>query len=322
MTPERQPQLWARGRPVLLALSVLLVARTAPAAEGGTGETATPRPQGAAAGTEEVSAAPAEGTKVTPSAAEAAADPALTPPATPDGDPATGLRRFRVMFDRLVDRALGKTARPVRFDWRKATVGVGGMISQLSELNSFRSARFGGVVRVPTSQLMLELGVSWVWTGETESTRLLALTPFRQTARPSRLELDLNVHFPVAEGIVTVWPSFLLPMEMVFSLSGGFRYLHYWGALEGARFRTYVGSLFVPQLTRRELNNLEEKRLPGMAIDTARYGTMVGFNLDIYMSNGVFVAPRAMVALPLLAGSTGTELGFWWELTFGAGVLF
>lgn len=228
---------------------------------------------------------------------------------------------FRMPFETLLGRSIGQTSRAVRFDWRRSTLGVAAHGSQLSELNTFRSGRFGLSLRTPVGDLMGELGLSYVQTRSTNSSRALAQTPFRQAGRPSRLELDLSASFPLAEGVVTALPAFVPPMEMVFSVTGSWRYAYYRGSQAGFGFGRRLGTLFRPALTDEELQNLEARRLGGMEIDRSRMALMVGFSNDIYFSSGVFVTPRAMLNVPLGA-LTDTNLGFWWEIGLSAGWAF
>ncbi|MGI5861529.1 MAG: hypothetical protein ACOX6T_05665, partial [Myxococcales bacterium] len=232
------------------------------------------------------------------------------------------IARHRAPFEVLTERMIGEASRAVRFDWRRKTVGIGAIGSQLLELNNFWSARVGGFARVPFSSLVTEVAVTWVFTRGSESTERLALTPYRQVGRPSRLELDVNVGFPVAEGVATAWPSFLPPLELVFSLDVGFRYIYYPGALSGAGFREVAGAIFSPQLNDRELENLEEDRLPAMEVDGGRYNLLAGGSLDLYFQSGFFLSPRVMVALPIMSQFTGSGLGWWWELSLGLGWMF
>jgi hypothetical protein len=242
--------------------------------------------------------------KEEPPAEEAKEDPALD--------------RYRTPFEVLNERMIGVASRAVRFDWRKKQLGVGVIGSQLLELNNFSSARFGGLVRRPLGSFMGELAITRVWTWGSASTDKLALTPYRQAGRPSRLELDVNVGYPLAEGVATSRPGFFPATELVFSANAGFRYAYYPGALSGATFGEVAKAIIAPRLTAKELENLELKLPPGMQLDEGRYNLLTGLNLDIYFQTGGFLSPRAMIALPI----TGTDLGLWWELTFSAGWMF
>lgn len=228
------------------------------------------------------------------------------------------LERYRTPFEVLNERMIGVASRSVRFDWRKTKVGVGLIGSQLLELNNFSTARFGGLVRRPLGSFMGELAITRVLTWGSASTDKLALTPYRQAGRPSRLELDLNLGYPLAEGVATSRPGFFPATELVFSANAGLRYAYYPGALSGASFGTIAKSIIAPRLSTKELDNLQEKLPPGMQLDEARYNLLTGLGLDVYFQTGGFFSPRAMVALPI----TGTELGLWWELTFSAGWMF
>ena len=230
----------------------------------------------------------------------------------------TALEPFRAPLEVLTERALGEASRAVRYDWRKSTVGFGVVGSQLLELNNFASARVGGFVRTPLGGFMGELAVTRVFTWGSTSTDELALTPYRQSARPSRVELDLNLGYPLAEGVVTPRFSFIPPMEMVFSIDAGVRYLYYPGSFSNMSAGDVFKGLFAPQLSQKEIDNLELHRLPGMQIDPARYSLLLGFSLDVYFQNGVFFSPRVMLALPVFGGN----LGVWWELSLRLGWSF
>ena len=78
-------------------------------------------------------------------------------------------------------------------------------------------------------------------------------------------------------------------------------------------------AIFSPRLQQREIDYLEKERLPGMQVDPGRYNLLLGFQLDLYFRTGVFLAPKVMVALPLLSGATGSALGWWWELSMQIG---
>ena len=134
----------------------------------------------------------------------------------------------------------------------------------------------------------------------------------------NRLELDVNVGYPLAEGVATSRPGFFPATELVFSARGGLRYLHYPGALSDVRFRRAVGLLFSPTISPDELEYLDTRRPGAMQVDRARYNVVVGISADLYFRAGGYVSPRAMVALPF----TGSQLGPWWELVLDVGWMF
>jgi hypothetical protein len=252
--------------------------------------------------------------------AEAKAEAKTEAQPAPDED--VSVDRYRTPVEVLTQRMIGAASRSVRYDWRKSQVGLGLLGSELLERNNFGSSRLGLFVRRPLGGFHGELAVTRAFTWSTLSTRKLALTPYRQHARPSRFELDLNLAYPLAEGIVTAWPRFFPPTELVFSVNAGGRYLFYPGALRGASLRQVAGALISPQLSERELENLEPTRPGGMQIDPARYSVLAGLSLDLYFQTGGFISPRAMVALPLLTPVNDTGLGWWWELSLGLGWAF
>jgi hypothetical protein len=254
-----------------------------------------------------------------------AEDPAQPPPpAEPPGAEKDdqSLEQYRTPFEVLGERMIGAASKSVRFDWRRTTAGFGIVGSELLERNNFGSTRLGGFARRPVGGFLGEVAVTWVNTWATDSTRKLALTPYRQHGRPSRLELDVNLGFPLAEGVVTAWPSFFPATEVVLSANAGARYLFYPGALGGASFFTVSKAVISPRLTEHELDKLEAKRPGGMQIDTGRYGLLTGMSADLYFKNGGFISPRVLVSVPIFSTVTGSNLGWWWELTLGLGWAF
>lgn len=235
----------------------------------------------------------------------------------------TILERYRTPWEALNERKIGEASRAVRFDWRKSELGFGVEVSELLELNNFGSARFGGFLRRPLGSFLLELGVTWVFGSSSDSAQKLALTPYRQFGRPSRLEIDLNVGFPLAEGVATARLGFFPATELVFSVNAGLRYLFYPGALGGISAGDVLKDMFGLKLSQVEYDNLEKTRPAAMQIDGARYSVLVGFSVDVYLQPGLFLSPRVMLGLPVLAGISGPMgpggLGFWWELTVALG---
>ena len=254
-----------------------------------------------------------------------AADPAAAP--APSATPAPvasatatpSLENYRVPVDVLTERMIGVASRAVRFDWRRKKYGFGITSAELLELNNFSSFRYGATARRPISgRLMGELAVNYVRTKSSSSTDKLALTPYRQVGRPTRFELDLNAAYPIAEGVATARPGFFPATELVLSAEGGLRYLYYPGSLDGAGIEGTARRLFAPTLSTREIAALEKIRPGAMQVDIARYDALAGLSFDVYFHSGGFVTPRAMISVPV----TGSSLGFWWELSMGAGWLF
>jgi len=240
------------------------------------------------------------------------------PPPPPADEQA--LEPFRIPVETIVERMVGSASRAVRFDWRKKKVGVAVAASDLVELNNFSSLKLGVSARVPLGGFIGEAGLSWVGTWGSHSTELLALTPYRQVARPGRFQLEANLAYPLAEGVATSRPGFFPATELVFSAVAGLRYLYYPGSLNGLSLREGALALVAPLLGQAEVDNLEAARLPAMEIDRARYGALGGLSLDVYFPPGAFFTPRVMISPPLL--SLGSGLGWWWELTVSAGWMF
>jgi hypothetical protein len=236
---------------------------------------------------------------------------------TTEEDP---LSPYRTPFDVLAERAIGTTSVPVEFNWRRTKVQLAGFGNHYFELNNFNSVRAGGMARIPTSGLILELGLGYVWVWDSPSSELLALTPYRQPGRPSRTELDVAVGVPIAEGAVTTFPRAFPAVQMVLNAYVGFRYLFYPRSLSGLRAREVAGALLSPTLSTTEIDNLEKRRLDAMQIDPARYGIMAGLGNDLYFRQGMFVSPRVMFALPLAAPATETDLLFWVDISVAVGV--
>jgi hypothetical protein len=303
-------------------LLLLLAEPQGPEAEGAASVPATAEEDEAAAS---VPATAAEDDAAASVPAQDVADAAESVPATAaeaDRAASVPLEEFRVPFDDLVERTVGAAAKPVRFDWRKSTAGVAFIGSQLSELNNFRSLRVGLLARMPTGDSQLELAVTRVFTSDSEATKTLALTPYRQWGRPSRWELDLNWHIALAEGVTTFALAFLPAAQLVLNGVLGFRYLLYSAAFADASAGEVLESLLSPQLSARELHNLNGERPPAMQIDRARFGVMGGLSADLFFYPMGFLQPRALFALPLLSSALGSNLSLWWELSLAAGVQY
>jgi hypothetical protein len=239
--------------------------------------------------------------------------------APPEEEP-DPLHRYRTPFPVLTERVLGTASRPIEFDWRRTKVHLGASGAQLYELNNFDSLRAGAVARFPSDNLLYEVGLGWVFVQDTPSSQLIALTPYRQAGRPRRVALDFNVGIPLAEGVVTTAPRWFPAVEQVFMAYAGVRYAWYPGAAEGLRFRDRVGNAVNPRVSREERQNLDEERLDAMRVDNARYHTMIGFGDDIYFRQGVFVNPRASMAVPLISSIAGSNLLWWGEFSLSIGV--
>jgi hypothetical protein len=273
--------------------------------------------------TDRASSAPAvtstdAGAPATAAATDADEDARSTGEPTP-----SPIDRHRASIEELNERMIGSASQSVRYNWRKMNAGVAFALSSLLELNNFGSSRMGVAVRRPVWFLMGEVALTRVSTWGTDSSEKLSLTPYRQFARPSRFELDVNLAMPLAEGVVTAWPSFFPATQLVFSANAGFRYAVYPGSFGGLSFLETTTALIAPHLSPREIANLEPDRVPGMQIDTARYGVLVGLSVDVYFHQGLFLSPRAMINVPLLHGFQARGgLGWFWELSCGLGWAF
>ena len=245
--------------------------------------------------------------------------PADAPPTDPEptDDP---LSPYRTPFPVLVEQTLGTTSRPVEFSWRRSRGMVAAQVLQPVELNTFDSLRLGALGRFPAGELLLEAGASWVFTWDTEGSRQLALTPYRQAGRPSRLHLEVNLGLPLAEGIVTTRPRWLPALQMALMGWVGLHYHSYPGAMRGMGLGDRAAATLSPALTQPELTNLDARRLDAMRVDTGRYELRLGLSPDLYLRQGVFVSPRLTVALPLLAPASGTTLLWSGEAGVAVGV--
>jgi hypothetical protein len=232
------------------------------------------------------------------------------------------LSPHRLRFDVLVDRTIGTASTPVAFNWRRTQVQVAATGSFLVELNAFNSMRAGAMVRLPSERTLVEVGLSWAEVWDSSSSQLLALTPYRQAGRPDRLELDVNLALPLAEGVVTSAPRLFPAVQLVFNGYVGVRYGLYPTGWAGMTPGEVVGAIFNPALTKIELDNLQDARLDAMEVDPHRYGFMVGLGNDIYFEQGLFISPRIMMSLPLLAPATGTSLVIHADASMVIGVAF
>lgn len=248
--------------------------------------------------------------------AQAPTEPVVGPQAPPGQTPdSTTVERVRTPFEALSERLLGTASRAVRFDWRQKTAAFGLVVSGLFELNNFATARVGGFVRIPYGDFIVELAATRAIVWGSDSTSKLAQTPYRQFGRPNRFELDFNLDYVLAEGVVTPRPSFIPPAQLVFSVTAGFRYLIYTETWRDLIPGDVALAIISPRLGDAEVNNLEAGRLPAMQLDRGRYNLLLGFNLDLYFQPGLYISPRVLLALPVFAGPTGSGLGAWWELS-------
>jgi hypothetical protein len=258
---------------------------------------------------------------VTPPTIDAAGDaPTTTDSKGPADDDVVA--RARTPVQALTEHFVGSTARAVRFDWRRSPVMVGVSVGEVVEKNNFSAQRYGLLGRKAFSDLILEVGVQLYVSDDTASSAQLALTPFRQAGRPGHLEIDLNVGYAVAEGVVTPLAAFMPPAEVALVALGGVRYLGYWQTFPDRPIQDIGLSLASPQLSTIELERLDRDAPEAMAIDPARLHTLVGLAVDTYLQPGLLVSPRAMLAAPVLVPVTNTSLGFFWELSLVVGWAF
>lgn len=247
-----------------------------------------------------------------------------TAPASDEGAPdeEDPLSPYRTPFGVLVERSIGSTSKPIEYNWRRTKFHVAPTGDFLFELNNFNSMRAGAMVRWPGNGLLYELGLSYVWVWDTPSSELLALTPYRQPGRPERIDIDFNIGVPLAEGVVTARFRFIPSIEMVLSAYAGIRYAVYPHGYKGMKPREVGAALISPSLSDLEVENLDPYRLDAMQVDTGRYGLMLGLGDDLYFKQGLFVSPRVMFGVPVLAPISGTELLFWGDLSMVIGVAF
>ena len=235
----------------------------------------------------------------------------------------TSLEDHRTALQALNEHFLGSASRPVRFDWRKSNFALVLRVAEVLERNSFGQWQIGAMGRKAFGDVIVDAGLNAFFAYETPSSQQLALTPFRQAGRPNHFQLEANVGYAVAEGVVTPMVSILPPAELALVAWAGARYLMYVDTFTGSSsFTDVAASLASPRLTEGEIIRLERSGPAGMQIDPARLHGLVGASLDVYLQPGVLVAPRVMVALPLLAPATGTQLGFFWELSIAVGYAF
>ena len=262
-----------------------------------------------------------------PAPAEAPAAPSESPaapsaPAVPSSDADDPLAPHRASFAELAERTIGTASQPVEFNWRRSTAQVAVTGDQLYELNNFNSLRAGAMARLPSGNMMVEVGAYYVRTWDTPSSELLALTPYRQPGRPDRMELDLNVGIPLAEGVVTLSPRFLPALQLVLNGYAGFRYLLYPDAFAGMKAGKVFSSILSPSLSQDEIDTLDDRRPDSMQVDSGRYGLMVGVGNDLYFKQGFFLSPRVMFAIPILAPVSNTDLLLWGDFSLGIGLAF
>lgn len=257
--------------------------------------------------------------------------PALAAAQEPAPEPAPDARRAhdpdalasdRTAFEALTERAIGRTSRRVRYDWRKGTAEVGLLGGLPAELNNFDTLRAGAFVRFPVRGFLLGLEASYAWVWGNESSDRIALTPYRQPGRPDRVEVDATFTLPLAEGVVTAWPAFVPAAQLVLQSHVHLRYLLYPGAFEDLGFLDTLEALVSGSLSDQEVANLEDARIPGMAIDRGRYVALVGLGADLYFQSGFFLSHKVLVATPILHFATDSALDFGFELDLSMGLAF
>lgn len=231
----------------------------------------------------------------------------------------SALEAQRTPLQALNEHFLGSAARSVRYDWRSSPVMLGVLVGEVLERNNFGQWRLGAMGRKAFGDILLDGGVNIYFAYPTASSETLALTPFRQAGRPGHLEIDVNLGYAVAEGVVTPMLSFLPPAEMVLVVYAGARYLGYWETFPSRPIQDIAVDLVLPQLSQTERLRLEDAALGGMSVDPARFHVMLGVSLDVYLQPGVFVSPRVHLAVPLLTPLTGTQLGWFSEVGLAVG---
>jgi len=300
--------------------------------------TPTPAPSSTAAESDaKIDERPAEESAATTSAAptSTANTPASTSLTRTPTAVESAIDEVRTPVDRLTEHYLGSTSRPVRFDWRNSLFMIGVQGGELLERNNFGSFRLGGYVRKAFLGFTFELGAHNAFVFGTESSEILRLTPYRQAARPPRIEIDANVSYPLFEGVVTPLFDFIPASEMVFSVMGGARYLLYPQTIIGDRdwdrqstwtdtntWQEISLGLATAQLNAADLRVLERRAYGGMQVDPALVHTLAGLSFDAYYQPGLFFSTRALVAIPALTTVTGTRLSFFWELSLSMGWAF
>jgi hypothetical protein len=244
--------------------------------------------------------------------------PIAMPAVPPEKDET--IERYRTPLDVLSDKMIGAASRAVRYDWRNQTISFGATGGELLELNNFQSERVGGFVRTSVAQaLMLELMVTGVLTQGTDSTYALSLTPYRQYARPEHVEVDINLGLPLLEAVTTPRWGWLPTMELVVFLEVDLRYRIFPGGYGGMNAGDTLLALFAPKMSQREIDNLEPRRLPGMAVDTGVYDVLAGLVFEAQLQSGFIIAPRVMLCPPLMNGFTGSHISWWWDISLALG---
>jgi hypothetical protein len=223
-----------------------------------------------------------------------------------------------VPFRTLSERIVGTASKSVRFDWRKKEYGLALQAGQPVEYNNFESSRLGGSLFFPSDLFNGRLALSKVFVDSTASSRDLNRMPYRQLGRPSRWELEAGFFVPMAEGVVTMRPSFIPPAQMVFSLAADVRYFVYPDSFKDESAGTIFKRIFKPTLNDTERKKLEQTAPGSMRVDAGRLATLVGGELHIYSAEGMFLSSRLMLAVPLLF----TEMPLHSDFSFGVGYAF
>jgi hypothetical protein len=236
----------------------------------------------------------------------------------PNNAPNSPTTDTHIPFRQLSERIVGTASKSVRFDWRKKEYGLALQAGQPVEYNNFDSVRLGTSLFFPSDLFNGRLALSKVFVVSTSSSRDLNRMPYRQLGRPSRWELEAGFFIPMAEGVVTIRPSFIPPAQMVFSLAADVRYFIYTESYRDESAGTIFKRIFKPILNDTERRKLEQTAPGSMRVDGARLATLVGGELHIYGSEGMFLSSKLMLALPLLF----TEMPLHSDFSFGVGYAF
>lgn len=232
-------------------------------------------------------------------------------------------------FNTLVARTVGTTARPLIYDWRSQSCLLSIEAGPVIDLNTFESYHTGISCTIPRENTWISLGISRVWTLETDNSKILDRTPYRQVGRPSRYEIRSTFGLPVAEGIVTVMPSWLPAWDMVFSLQTSLHYLIYPESFSGLKgnFLDKVSKVFLSRsLSADEASAVQQSAPQSLLVDPSRLNILFGSSLHVFVQGGWFNRVQVEVGTPLLRAAPdsdgnqpASDISYWWEWSFGVG---
>lgn len=226
-------------------------------------------------------------------------------------------------LDDIVKSQVGSVARASVYRWRQKSVLISLTAGQLVEMNAFESTKYAIVMRFPGETVTMQLGLARILVANTDATRELAATPYRQAGRPSRFEADFGLETPLSEGVANQLFEFYPLGQMVVSAQARLRYLVYPEVAKSkGGAREVMQSWFATALSDDDVEALSRNTPKAMAIDRGRLNLLGGLRFEHFASSGLAFHADLLLAAPISDSNNAKGLGAWWEMTGGVGFGF